>query len=350
MKTYTICKVDPTMNQEKVFPILSRNLEDISENGYTWKYISSPYGRAHCWLAKEKDSAKYVGTGALFQRKIHIHGVPLYGAIAGDFAVDKDHRAYGPALKLQREVESHLKNNEIEFIYGLPNKLAKPIFLRIGYVELGNFNRYIKILRTEYKLNKYLFPMSSAKVFSKAIDFSLRIFSKEMRYKTSNDIFVEMPITFDERFDVFWEKAVKTFSIIGERNSQFLDWRYKKSPYKNYEIFTLVNDKREIIAYIVYFIKENMCHIADILFINKGNIIDSLFAEFCNYMRERNIGSISIRFLGCSLLSHTLKNFMFILDKRTTEKVMIYFKNNHPSISGLLNSDIWYFLEGDSDI
>ena len=130
MSRYSIIEADVKRDEEKIFPILQRNLNVASTQRYKWNYKNCPYGTARCFLAKCENS--YVGSAALFPRKIIINGEPVYAEIAGDFAVDKKHRAYGPALKLQREIQSRLKNTRFKFIYAVPNELSKTPFFRLG--------------------------------------------------------------------------------------------------------------------------------------------------------------------------------------------------------------------------
>ncbi|MEC4686297.1 MAG: GNAT family N-acetyltransferase [Nitrospirota bacterium] len=350
MKKYRIVKADIEKNRDDLLPVLKRNLKDISEERYVWNYTASPHGQAHCWLASEEDSGRCVGSGSLFPRRIYVLGKAVYGAIAGDFAVDREHRAYGPALGLQRTIQSAHKDNGLEFIYGVPNKLSEPIFLRIGYSELGKYNRYIKILKAEYKLRHYLPPAPVARIFSGIIDLGLKGFSRESRYRRPRNVSIEMPVFFDERFDLLWKKALSQFKIAGERNSEALSWRYKESPHHDYSIFAFIDHEQYIHGYIVYYTENNACYIADVLFVDAESIGDSLFAEFILYMRREGIGSISIRYLGGGMLTRQLKNFGFFLVKEEDSSMLVYSDKTSPLTPYLLQGDNWYFLEGDLDI
>jgi hypothetical protein len=115
MNKYTIIEANANENKDDILPILKRNLNIASMQRYDWNYKNCPYGNARCWLAKCENS--YVGSAAIFPRKIIIKGEPMYAGIAGDFAVDKNHRAYGPALKLQKEILSQLKNSQSQTNY-----------------------------------------------------------------------------------------------------------------------------------------------------------------------------------------------------------------------------------------
>jgi len=349
MINYTITEADVTKNREDIFPILERNLEGASAQRYEWNYENCPYGKARCFIAKDDSSGLFVGSTALFPRKMLVKRKPEYVGIAGDFAVDKKHRAYGPALKLQHEIQSRIIDIGFKFVYGIPNILSRKLFLRIGYEEIGRLERFIKILKTEYKFKHYLHLLIQSKILSRIMDFFIKISSKETWHKKRFHYSVETPEYFDNRFDVFWEKVANQFTIIGERTSTFLNWRYKQSSYQQYKIFCILDEKKEIAAYIVYYLKENMCHIVDMLFVGSEDVIDSLLAEFSIFLRSKGIGSISVFYFGKGLLEKNLKEFNFHRVKKEDKHVMIYC----PKLSSelyLMDKKNWYFFEGDNDI
>lgn len=362
MNRYIIIEANVKRNKEDILSILKRNLKVASTQRYDWNYENCPCGAARCWLAKYENSNSFVGSAALFPRKIIINGEPVYAEIAGDFAVDKKHRVYGPAIKLQREIQSRLRNTRFKFIYGVPNELSKTLFLRVGYQEIGEFKLFIKILKTKYIPKEYLSLslrskmllrvinfLTSFKMFSLVIDIPIKIISKEKRYKKTFSYSVEMPEFFDDRFDAFWKKVSKQFNIIGERTSNFLNWRYKQSSFQEYKIFCILDDKKNIAGYIVYYFKDNMCHIVDMLFLTSENILDSLLAEFALYARANGMGAIVIRYLGNRLLEEKFKEFNFFRIKKIDMHLVIY-SPNLSFESNLLDQKNWHFFTGDGDI
>jgi len=349
MNRYTIIKADVKINKEDIFPILKRNLEGASTQRYEWNYENYPYIDARCWLTKHENSNSLVGSAALFPRRVFIKGEPVYAAIAGDFAIDKKHRTFGPALKLQKEIQLQVKDTEFRFIYGIPNILSKELFLRIGYKEIGKFNRFVKILKTEYKSKRYLHTSLRYKIPSRVIDFLIKNISKEKRYRKNFKYSVEMPEFFDDRFDKLWKKSSRQFNIIGERTSNFLNWRYKQSTSQDYKIFCILENKKDILGYIVYYFKDNMCHIVDMLFVMSEGAIDALLAKFALFIRDHGIGSISIYYLGNKSIEMRLKKFNFYKVKKEDKNVIIY-NPNYKFETNLLDSENWHFLEGDNDI
>jgi len=349
MNKYTIIEANVEIDKEDILPILKRNLEVASSQRYDWNYENCPHGNARCWLAKCEQSNSAVGSAALFPRKLFINGEPTYAAIAGDFAIDERHRAYGPALKLQREIQSRASDTGFRFIYGAPNDLSRMFFLRIGYKEIGKFKRYIKLIKTEKVPKEYLPPILQHKIVSKMVDLVTSIISKEQRYKKNFKYSVEMPEFFDERFDIFWKKASKQFNIIGERTTNFLNWRYKQSSSQEYKIFCILDDEKDIAGYLVYFLKDNICHVVDMLFITSEDVLNSLLAEFSLYARANEMGSIVIRYLGNRLFEKKLKEFNFFMTKKEEANVVIY-SSSISSESHLLDEKNWHFFTGDSDV
>jgi hypothetical protein len=174
-------------------------------------------------------------------------------------------------------------------------------------------------------------------------------FSKEKDYKKNSNYTFEILNIFDNRFEKFWKKVSEQFNIIGERTTDFLNWRYKQSPSNDYKIFCIFDDKDDIIGYIVfYFIKGNILHIVDMLYIKSEEIIDLLLSEFMVYARSIKMGAIVIRYLGDNLLEKKFKKFNF-LKIRKDETNLVIFETNSTSNSYLLNKENWHFFIGDTD-
>jgi len=349
MNSYKIIKADIQKNKEIIKNLLKKNVKDASTKRYEWNYEKSEYGNAQCWLVKSNNSESFIGSAALFPRRIYLDSEPIYVAIAGDFAINKEHRAFGPALRLQKEIQKSIKKNKFKFIYGTPNKLSRKLFFRIGYQEIGKYKRYVKILKTEYVPKEYLPKSLRFKIPSKIIDLIIKIISYENRYKKKSEYYIENLKYFDKRFDSFWKKVLNQYNIIGERTSNFLNWRYIKSPSQNYKIFCISNKKKEISGYIVYYFNDNICHIVDILYEKSEDILKTLLAEFIINVKTKNIGSIVVRYLGDSFLEDKLKKFNFFENKKEDANVMIY-GDFLSSKSDLLNGNNWHFLTGDSDV
>ncbi len=349
MNSYTIIKADVQRDKKDILPILQRNLDVASSQRYDWNYVQCPYGNASCWLAKYESSHTVTGSAALFPRRWFVNGKSTDAAIAGDFAVDKKHRGFGLALRLQEEILSRVGDAGFSFIYGVPNELSRTFFLRIGYVEIGKFKRYIKLLKTEKVPKEYLPPILQNRIVSTMADVVANSISKEHYSKRNDRYTIEMPEYFDERFDTFWQETSKQFTIIGERTAQFLNWRYKYPSIQEYDIFCLMGENKELAGYVVYHIKENICHIVDMLFKFSEEVPTVLLTEFIRHIKAKGMGAIVIRYLGNESFQKKLKEFNFFMTKEDDAIVALY--NTNLSLeSYLLDKNNWHFFTGDSDV
>jgi hypothetical protein len=348
MTRYSVIEADVLNNKDEILSILMKNLGGQSPSRYDWNYKRCPYGTAHCWLARNDETNTFVGTTALFPRMVLVKGSPEYTAIAGDFAVDIQHRNLMTALSLQKEIRSKFHDTKFKFIYLIPNEQAKGIFLRLGYKKIGRFTHFIKPLKSEYQNNKFIHPFLQFKIFAVAVDILIKNFSKEKRYKPTLNYSIITPEYFDDRFDMFWKNISKHFTIIGERTSLFLNWRYIQSPEKKYKIFCLLDEHNDIIGYIVYFIENNMCCIMDMLFEPLPDVISLLLAEFSRFIRMKGVGSISVDYLGDGLLERKLREFNFLPINNETD-LLIYIPDMADN-TDLLKKENWHFFAGDNDV
>lgn len=352
MKNYTIIKAEIESDKENILSVLQRNFSNwatpFNSQRYDFSFKRCPYGNASSWLAKFESANSFVGTVSLFPRRLLINGKPICSGIVGDFALDKNHRGYGPALKLQREVLSKVNDFGYIFNYSAPNEFARLILLRVGYKEIGKFKLYIKPLKTKIVPKRYLPKYLQSNILLNIIDFFSSIASKEKRIKDMFGYSIETPDIFDERFDVLWEKASKQFNIIGVRSSKFLNWKYKQSYFlHDYKIFCISDNKKELIGYVVYSIKDNICLVSDMLFLPSDNLIDLLLAKFILYLRTKEVGAIAIYYMGNSFVEKKLKKFNFFYTKHDDDRTIVFYVSNLPLETYLLNETNWYFLSGD---
>ncbi|MBI5586778.1 MAG: GNAT family N-acetyltransferase [Deltaproteobacteria bacterium] len=347
MSKYIIEKADPGRDKKELLPLLQRNLEGISEERFTWNYLKAP---VVCLTARDGSSGELVGTCAIFLRDIYVGGKQCRAGIAGDFAVDKKHRTFGPALMIQKALLASLGAERVDFTYSIPNPLSEPLLVRLGYKEIGKYHRYVKLLKAEYRENRNILPSPLKGIASGLTDFTLKTLSKEFRYRRPESVTVETPVSFDGRFDALSAAAGKKLGIVGARDSKFLHWRYKESSYRDYRVFAVTAEKGSLTGYIVYYIDENVAYIADMLCDRDiKNAVKTLLSEFCIQMRKDSVGSVSIRYLGASSVEAQIKGMNFFEDKRNETRVYVFCPPSQTESGFILNSENWYILEGDND-
>lgn len=347
MNRYRVLKAALDVHRDPIIELKRTNLKNISEDEYDWKYERSPAGHAECWVAQDLEGGSYVGATALFPRSLSCGGERLHAAVAGDFSVNVEHRAGGPAIRLQRDMISSVESGgRIRVIYGIPNEKAVPIFNRIGFARLGSYCRYRKILSFNYREGSVLVKPEAAR---RLLDGVLGLVSRETFVRIPRGIGVENVDFFDDRFDALWEKTARQFGVAAERTSDYLNWRFLGHPAKKCEVLTLTNARRDLLGYVVHHSAGNVCSVVDLLSMETEGLPDILMASFLRSMRERGLGSVNVSCMGSERLVSCLKKFQFIQRPASVRHVMGYVGKDVAGRERLLDGRNWYFLPGDTD-
>ncbi len=160
--------------------------------------------------------------------------------------------------------------------------------------------------------------------------------------------------SFDERFDAFWDKIGAQYQIVGVRNQEYLEWRYRK-PGANYKI--LVSEiNGELVGYLVLSVVEEEGE-------RIGNIVDFLADErvetgstlikhaLLRFLAER------VDYVRCWMTEdkqvyRTLGRYGFIRrgDKQPVKGVFLIFDETlDPDFEFIGDIRNWYITMGDSD-
>lgn len=346
---YTVTPGSILENKQDIVGLLERNFNQVLDKRYAWIYEGNPVGPATCLLAKDTKEDLFIGVQALFPRKVFINGKCYHAALGGDFAVNKEHRVIAPALLLQNAVISHCNEGNFDFLYGFPNRESQAVNKMLG-LEMFDVLRMTKPLKSYYYLKRRVNVPKVAGIMSGPIDFMMKLQSREFRYRGFNGLTSNIPSYVDERFDVLWNKVSAQISIIGERSSSYLNWRYIRSPYHKHHIFSLEEKGNgNIHGYIVFHVEENVTNIDDLLSVDMNETLDSLLSEFILFQRKEGIDSISICYAGTPSIVRKLQDFGFsIRDKE--DKIIFYIPPNSPVLPFQLIKENVHFLGGDNDV
>jgi hypothetical protein len=348
MSRYRVLPADPRRHQADVLAVLARNLPELAPERFLWNLDPAHQAGARWWLAQEVESGAFVGVAGLFPRRFRVAGRACLAAVAGDFAVDQAHRAFGPALLLQKTLLAAMPELGLDFIYSIPNRMSEALILKLGYHPIGAVEKYTKVLRTEYRQGAWLPPEPLSRAAAGPLNAAFAFFSREHRWRRPPRFSVETPERFDERFDRFWMRTADQWPIMGVRTAEHLTWRFTRSPHQAYRCFALVGPEREVLGYIVYFLKDNICRIADLSELNEPGIGDALLAEFLLHLRRLQAGSVVVRHIGRKDLIRRLSAFGFLRQSKPQAKLMVY---SYPlPWPGIRDPGAWMYFEGDNDI
>jgi hypothetical protein len=351
---YSVLEATLNENRGDILPIWARNLPPIvdghfsNEDNFEWYYLKNPYGYGKCWLLREEESGQFVGTAGLGPRRIKALNRVISAGLLADFAVDRKHRSFIPAVMLQKKVRGAL-DTELGVHYSTPLKASASVQLRIGHAKLGEMQRYAKILDAQPYLLGGIRSSVGAKALAPLLNAILRTFSPETWKPVDGEFTINHIEEFDSRFDALWERAAPKFVVTGERTSEFLRWRYTFFPGRRYfTVGLLSRDKERLFGYVVYHNEGDVVSISDLFFEDPHKPLTNLLRGFLRFVRKAQAASVSFSFLGPEEIRRSLRRFGFhprndktdiIVDLGTTSRL--------PPV--ILDPSQWYFVSGDRE-
>ena len=346
---YSIQQADLKEDKQNIMDFWKKSFPAWPQHKYDWFYKDNISGHAKCWTVKNKENDAIVGFTAIFPRKFKFNGQPLMAGISGDFGVDRKHRVLGPALQLQKAVINVIESENFDFLYGTPNKKSEPVIRRVGFKIAGTMVRMVKVLKADTYLSRILKSNLLSTLATPFANLYLKLSSPENKIQLNRSITGETVQHFDQRFDQLWEKSEGNFKLIGQRDSEFLNWRFRDCPYRDYKIFTAVEaENNHLVGYIVYHTDGDTVHISDCLAEDNENFLDALIANFIKYTRKQKFHSISMRYLGSQQIKPSFEKFGF--SERADKINVVAYSSSDSSIAELLlDAENWYFFEADND-
>lgn len=343
--TYAVTPSSRDQDKQEILDLWRRNLPAASAARYIWLYETGP---ATSWLASTPEGV-VVGATGLMRRTMQVGGRMLSAGQAIDLNVDRRHRTVGPAVKLQRALLDSLGQIGIPLVYGFPSKDAESVLRRVGYVQVGCVERWVKPLRSARSLEdrlKLALPRRTALLL---IDFALKIMSAEAFYRRPRDLHFEITDSFDDSVDALWERASRQFQIIGERTSAYLNWRFCRCPDARYRVIRLSGAGGGLRAYAAYHVLDGVAYVGDLLFADEAGL-EALLAEFLLHLRAQGAAAVVMVYFGSRILSRKLRRFGF-WKRKTDWRLLVHVDRRELGALGgkVLDKQSWYLTRGDVD-
>lgn len=283
-----------------------------SKKYFDWQFFECPSGSATIYGIKNLQD-KVISIYTAVPKKIKFKNREIIGRMVQDVMTHPDYRGQGCLHYLSDLcLEDMKKKNEIGYTF--PNEKSEKSFRRNNWHELCQIPLRIKIL------NKNLF-----------CNYSLNI------TRVEGD--------FDQSISSVWEESGLEIGI--SRNSEYLNWRYRK-PGTKYFKFILNLDQGVLILKIFKEKEKFFLHICD-LFVRKNKkdlILKAL--EFSEQFGKKN----NCQFLTswCSKNHYYSKYYDdFKMNLSPILRYSFVFFNKQ-DFKDLNNSEIWYLSQGDSDV
>lgn len=348
---YDVSRHDTDTVREDVLAAWQTYFPQAPEGRWQWMYEANPAGRGLVWIARHQESGAMVGSTALLPRRFVVRGRPCTAGIAADFVVHDGHRAFGPAVALQRATATALEDGELDFMYGLPNPRALAVLKRAGYQRVGSVTHLTRLLRARDFIAKRTRSDRFANFLAPLADLALGLVAaSRARARSSLDVSPMEPQTFDARFDDLWRTAQENHPILGERSGALLNWRFKKHPVARHHVFGLYDRCTEaLLGYVVFHTVHRRTTIDDLLCRDLGMGLDRLIMEFAASQRRQGTQAIAAMFAGDPRLIHGLRRNGFVV-RDVGDPIVVQVGRDSPIAETLMCEDNWWLFPVDNDV
>ncbi len=233
-------------DKKQLLQLWRETFGDYAEERYDWLYLDNPHG-SRCFVL-ESAAGRIVGAAAVTFRILQIEGRSQLGVQAVDFAIDKPFRFGGAALQLQKRIINECEKLGASVIYGFPLPGARVIQRRLGFSDVGGFERWVLPIHCGYKLEKRVQSRMVRRLLCIPIDL---FFSLGWRWpnRLASTLKAATSSARHERLETVARNHQNTFSVVGERTSSYLKWRFHD---EKFSIFTLTDKKGSAAGYVVY--------------------------------------------------------------------------------------------------
>lgn len=347
---YEVSKGNEADLGQVLCPVWQRNLDIGAGAGerFRWSHELNPAGSCATFLlscAREAGS-EVVGSTTIFPRRLRALGQEIAGGILGDLAVDRAHRTLFPALALQRAARAFGRAH-LGVIYGMPNQRALPIYDRLRFTRLGEMVRYSLPLCLEDNVPSELPLLALLRRGARIVDRARASWSRFDRRTVPADYQLELVDGPDARFDELWERASRSFTIIGRRDSAFLRWRFCDKPDDSFRLATLARGDR-LEAYAVLQARADVVSIRDLLAADDTEL-RRLIRLLVPDLRAHGARAATFRFLAGPWLAQILEQEGFVARGDTWPVVVDLGDELAVSREVLLDKHNWYLTDADED-
>jgi hypothetical protein len=269
--------------------------------------------------------------------------------VLADFVVAEGHRIAGPAVMVQRGIQSTSLDDGLEFLYGYPNKGAAPIFPRLRFKKLGDTSMWVKPLRTADQLAKFINPLASrlAGLFADRI-----LSANDLRLRLARP---HLPLgklqhAPDARFDQLWERAMHRYPVLGTRDAAYLRWRYTDHTTEDYQFFT-IEDHAGLRGYIVFVVRDRKAFVVDLFCDGDARTAEALLLRFCQRMRRESYKSVCVIYTGNLAFVESLRALHFMQRPGARNLIAWVPPSRSDSLRQLVyDIDNWTMFDGELDI
>ena len=323
---------------------------------WKWLYKQCPAGDAIIGIAES--NGRIIGHRAIVPMAFKVKDNIITSALTVEIMVHPDYQGKGIYTALANEMLDQVDKTDIILSIGFPNERSYPI----GTQKLGFF--------APTPLKIMILPLNLENIISRFITMKLLVkigsiigkpfFNLIFRARKSpriENLLIKEVLSFDDRFDEFWNRISADYEIIGVRNKEYLNWRYVNTPDIKYTIH-VAEKNEQVVGYIVlrYGRTGNIVsgYIFDLVVLKaQQDVIQCLINSAVEYFRQQKVDLVLNFMLGPKEYYSQYRKSRFISPGFLSKKWKFIIKINTPKLpvpeQYLIDGNNWFVQIGDAD-
>lgn len=344
--SYTVRELNLTIEADilELFALWDDVYPNVLKKKFDWLYLKNPAGLARVWIVSDAHG-KIAGAAAVFPRRFRIAGASRLAGLAGDFLIHPTHRTLGPAVALQRQVCAEATRGWVDFLYGFPNRLAEPMFKRVGFALLTERGRWVIPIRTAPLLATMRGGRLLGALASPVADYSLRLGlwwrrrNAGVRYQVSNGP--------DERFRSLWNAVGIDVTVALDRTVDYLRWRYAAAPLSRYTIVEAVNRDGALAGYGVLRVVDSVGEVCELVG-DGAAVLRGLAGEL--WRMARQAGAVRLEYMvGQRTGAAAILPRAGFIQRQDLHHALVYVPRDRDTRDVILNAAGWWLVQCDGD-
>lgn len=321
--------------------------DKLDEKFWRWEYEKGPDGRA--WIYIVEDENKIIGHFADIPRWFSVQGKIVLGTLSLELMVHPDYWRKGIFSAMGRYGIQRVKQENGLFLTAYPIRLETIYGLKkIGWKEVVKLPVLVYPIRFSGILNRYLHFSPLSLLIGGVIRFFYFLLCGLKRRKEIDGMEIEEVGLFDDPFDSFWQKVLSLYPIMGIRNRNYLTWRYRQHPTRNYTIYRAIKNG-EMRGYIVLrkveLLNFNSAVIVDLLALDEITLT-ALVEKGIQHSRQEGADLLGFMVPKGHPYDKILRRRGFLPSPKTFQ-FMVY---PHSNREIFLSPEKWYVNWGDTDV
>jgi len=272
---------------------------------YQWFYEDNPDGRAEVLLARDSQTGSIIGSGAVIPRKLYVGGELKPAAVMADFWIHPEHRSLGPAVRLQRACVERAAAMGCAF-FDLPQGNMPAVYKRMGMLGPVQLERFSRPLRTAPFIARIVRQRALASGLAALGDWALALSEWSKGGGRGRTRVTQHAGEFGAEFSDLTRRAATQPWTSVARSADYLNWRYRRHYFLQYNTFTARDPQGGLLAYAVVLNSGQYAEVVDLFPADSPRAVVGLLCGMAPLLRRQGASAVTISCLPNGALTEIL--------------------------------------------